>query len=73
MKVFAKATPSRAGNSAPSRTCRFPNQWHARYEQLEQHKIDGTMEYLELRFQAQLGSRTAQLVQLVGRALLTTC
>lgn len=44
MKVFAKADTFASWQFGTFPYLPFPYQWHARYEQLEQHKIDGTME-----------------------------
>ncbi|HWQ53008.1 MAG TPA: hypothetical protein VN442_04940 [Bryobacteraceae bacterium] len=44
MKVFAKADTFASWQFGTFPYLPFPYQWHARYEQLEKHKIDGTME-----------------------------
>ncbi len=44
MKVFAKADTFASWQFGTFPYLPFPYQWHARYQQLEKHKIDGTME-----------------------------
>lgn len=44
MKVFAKADTFASWQFGTFPYLPFPYQWHARYQQLEQHRIDGTME-----------------------------